>query len=297
MNPNSSSAAPRVPLGELTPKKTLLASGVELHYVNGGCGNRLIFIHGAMGDWRSCEAQWDAFTARFECIAYSRRYSHPNANTMPSPHHSALDEAQDLAHFMDAIGWQQAILVGSSYGGFTALALAIALPQRVSAIVAIEPPMMKYAGFSAQGQEAARQFRAQVITPANAAFRADDDERAARIMTHGINGNASHANTPQAMERRLQNVRAMKMLALSSDEFPLLDPHALAQLPMPVMLVSGEQTEPLHRAIFDNICAAMPRARSLRIAGAGHGAARDQPQFFNHAALEFLNPFITGDKP
>lgn len=272
----------------LQPARYDLPNGVELHAVRAGAGSPLVFIHGAMGDWRSWAPQWPAFTRHFDCLSYSRRYSFPNANTMDSPDHSALQEAGDLVLLLDQLGWQRVTLVGSSYGGFTALALALQQPQRVGAVVAVEPPMMKYAALSAEGRAAAAAFREQTIEPANAAFRAGEDERAVQLMTGGINGASSPLNQGEAMRRRLQNLRAMKMLALSSDEFPLLPAEQLAALPMPVLLVSGAQTPPVHRVIFDNLSAALPQVRSVRIAGAGHGVPRDQPDAFNALALDFL---------
>lgn len=281
-----------LPFDLRTPTRHQLPGGVVLHALRGGHGPRLVFIHGAMGDWRSWAPQWDAFCAHFECVAYSRRFSWPNGNTMESPHHSAIDEAADLAALMDALGWQDAMLVGSSYGGFTALALAVAMPQRVRAVVAIEPPMMKYAYRTPQGAAVADAFRRDVIEPANAAFRAGDDARAAAIMTGGIAGANNAANGGETMRRRLQNALAMRRLALSSDEFPLLAPEALAALPMPVMLMSGEDTEPVHAAIFANLCAAMPRARVERVAGAGHGVTREQAATFNALAIGFLQAVV-----
>ena len=272
----------------LTPRAWTLPSGVQLHTVREGRGRPLIFVHGAMGDWRSWAPQWPAFTAQFDCISYSRRYSHPNRNAMPSPNHSALHEAQDLLALMDAMALPQAVLVGSSYGGFTALALAVQAPERVAAVVAVEPPMMKYAALSASGQAAAADFRARVIEPANAAFRRGEDALAAQIMTGGINGASDVVNQGPAMARRLQNLQAMKMLALSSDEFPWLSPEALAALHMPVLLVAGAQTQPVHRAIFENLCAAMPQAQQHWVENAGHGVTREQPERFNALVLSFL---------
>ena len=277
------------PFLDLQAQAFSLPNGVELHAVFGGEGKRLVFIHGAMGDWRNWQPQWDAFSAHYECMSYSRRYSFPNRNTMPSPHHSALDEAQDLRLLLDALGWDRVILVGSSYGGFTALALALADPERVEAVVAVEPPMMRYAHLTPAGKQAAEAFRERTIEPANAAFRRDEDELAAQIMTGGINGATSTVNDGEAMRRRLQNVRAMKMLALSTDEFPWVEPERLAALPMPVLLMSGANTPPVHRAIFDNLCPALPQAEVLRVAGAGHGVSRDQPAFFNERVLDFLS--------
>jgi pimeloyl-ACP methyl ester carboxylesterase len=86
----------------------------------------------------------------------------------------------------------------------------------------------------------------------------------------------------------MQNIQAMKMLALSSDEFPLIAPQALAQLNMPVLLLAGRNTPAIHAEIFRNICAAMPQAEHTWLDGAGHATSRDQPEAFNRRVMAFL---------
>jgi pimeloyl-ACP methyl ester carboxylesterase len=108
-------------------------------------------------------------------------------------------------------------------------------------------------------------------------------------MTGGISGAASPVLNSAAMQRRLQNVRAMKMLALSSDEFPWIAPARLAALPMPVLLMAGQNTPAIHAEIFHNVCTAMPQAEVAWIAGAGHASSRDNPDQFNHTVLDFLH--------
>jgi pimeloyl-ACP methyl ester carboxylesterase len=277
-----------VSLESLTPKRWLLPNGIELHGVREGQGQTLVFIHGAMGDWRSWEAQWPVFTKHFDCISYSRRFSFPNQNHQESPHHSAIDEAQDLEYLLDHLNLNSVVLVGSSYGGFTALSLAVKSSHRIKAVVAVEFSMMKYAYFTQEGREIADQFRATTIEPANLAFRSGDNEKAAKIMTGGINGATSQVSSGAAMSKRLQNLQAMKMIALSTDEFPLIPPDQLACLPMPILLMSGVNTQPVHRAIFENVVAAMPNAKALRVAGSGHGVSREQADYFNNSVLAFL---------
>lgn len=276
------------PEAPTTLRVARLPSGVELAHDVAGQGHPLVFIHGVMGDWRSWDPQWPAFTERYRCARYSRRYNHPNRNTMPSPDHSALQEAEDLGLLLDRLGWERAILVGSSYGAFVALAFALAQPQRCAALALSEPPMMKYAGLSAAGRQAEAAFRASAIEPANAAFRRGDDAAGARIMTGGISGQPEAALTSEAMQRRLQNIQAMKRLALSSDEFPWLPPERLAALPMPVLLMAGARTPAIHAEIFRNLCAAMPQAEHAWIEDAGHGTTRDNPAVFNARVLDFL---------
>lgn len=276
-------------LEDLTPQAWHLSNGVELHTVRAGQGVPMVLIHGAMGDWRGWGGQWPVFTRQFDCISYSRRYSHPNGNDMPSPDHGALHEAEDLWLLLEAMAiGEPVILVGSSYGGFVALALATRHPELVRAVVAVEPPMMKYAERSARGAPIAQAFRREVIDPARVAFAAGDDLQASQIMTAGIGGAGAPPAGSEAMTRRMQNMRAMKMLNLSSDEFPWISPEELQALPMPVMLLSGQDTPPVHAAIFEAVCEAMPRARKLKVPGSGHSVSRDQPETFNKLVLEFL---------
>lgn len=275
-------------LGECEPGVRQLPNGVQLHLVQGGAGPDLVFVHGVMGDWLSWSPQWTEFCGRFRCTTYSRRYNHPNRNLMASPRHSAVVEADDLLLLLDALGLARAALVASSYGAFIALALAVRHPQRVSALVAVEPAMLCYAEFSEAGRQALQRFRHEVIEPANAAFRRGDDRQGAALMTGGIHAAGSSALQGEALQRRLANARAMRMLALSENEFPLLPPPALASLAMPVLLVSGMDTPAIHAEVFRNVCAAMPQAQVARLPAAGHAVARDQPQLFNRLALEFL---------
>jgi pimeloyl-ACP methyl ester carboxylesterase len=48
----------------------------------------------------------------------------------------------------------------------------------------------------------------------------------------------------------------------------------------------------VHKAIFTNVCAAMPQARHQWIAGTGHSVTRNQPEAFNEAALGFLEAVL-----
>ena len=274
---------------DLTPASVSLSSGIELNYVRGGSGGPIvIFIHGAMGDWRSWSPQWEAFSRHYECIAYSRRYSFPNPNPMESRKHNALVDAEDLEGFMDALGIDQAILVGSSYGGFTALAMAVRAPERVSAVVSVEAPMMRYAKMTREGAAIAEAFLEAAARPAREAFEQGDDQAGVLVLTGGIVGKSPDKMPKDLLARRMQNAKAARSLSLSDDEFPLLEKEQLAQLSMPVLLMSGAETAPVHAAIFDAVAKAMPSAKTRIVDGSGHSVSQQQPEFFNATVLDFL---------
>ena len=272
---------------DLTPEHVTLGGGTELHYVRQGTGSPLIFIHGAMGDYRAFQPQWKPFTASFDCITYSRRYSFPNKNKLVDRKHNALIDAEDLLGLMDHLEIEQAILVGSSYGGFTALALAASAPARVTALVAVEAPMMRYVE-SDEGRAIVEEFRKSTVLPARDAFERDENELGARILTGGIVGEAPTAVPDHVMQRRMVNLMAARSLALSDDEFPLLDPQVMANLKMPIFLISGAETAPVHAEIFKAVTAAMPQAQSLIVEGSGHSVSQQAAEHFNVAVLNFL---------
>ena len=54
-------------------------NGTTLHYRECGKGEPLVFVHGALGDLHFFQPQVQAFATSFRVIAYSRRFSPPNA--------------------------------------------------------------------------------------------------------------------------------------------------------------------------------------------------------------------------
>ncbi len=276
-------------LQNLTMVPVVLANGIELNYVRAGLGQPLIFVHGAMGDWRAWEPQWNAFTDHFDCISYSRRYSYPNPNPLNSRQYNALVDAEDLEGLMNALDWDQAILVGSSYGGFSALAMALRVPHRVKAVVAVEAPMMGYALQKEELAEIAQTFKKTIADPAREAFENGDDAAGVALLTSGIIGKKPSDIPTDVLNRRMQNAKAARGLALSDDEFPMLAPEALAALSMPVLLLSGQDTAPIHAAIFEAVAQAMPNAISKKVPGAGHSVSQQAPDVFNKLVLSFLN--------
>lgn len=275
-------------IADIPPKPVELPTGATLNYIRDGAGDPLVFIHGAMGDYRSWRPQWTHFTTRFDCISYSRRYSFPNPNELTTHDHNALVDAADLEALLDALSLDSAILVGSSYGGYTALAMAARAPERVKAVVSVEAPMMRYAALTEEGTLISEAFLENAARPARAAFIRGDDVEGVRLLTGGISGRAPEAIPAAVLDRRMTNVRAARSLALSDDEFPWIEPERLAALPMPILLMSGAETAPVHAAIFRNLCTAMPQAKVRIIPRSGHSVSQEQAEQFNSEVMAFL---------
>ena len=273
-----------------TPQhRTVLPDGLEFHHIEAGQGQPLILLHGVLGDWRSWEGLWPAFTRRYRTLAYSRRYNWPNRNTHPSPDHSACVEASDLERLLEQWHLGPVILVGSSYGAYTALALSLRRPDLVRAMALSEPPMLSWASLDAEGQAVRDAFDRHIRLPAQEDFRQGRDREAVERLTGGIMGASARSELPDwVMELRQQNMPSIRMLTLSTDEFPFLPQEAIRTLEVPTLLMAGEHTPAIHAAVFHRLCAGMPQARHVRVPNAGHAVDRDNPRFFAEQVFSFL---------
>lgn len=279
-----------------TPLRRMeICGGVEIHYADAGTGSPLVFVHGGMGDWQSWAPQWPDFTPHFHCFSYSRRFSSPNQNRLTRANHSVFEEATDLGALIEAWAAAPATLVGTSYGAYTALALALRSPERVRALVLTEPPVLPFADRVPGGRAAREHFEREVLRPSNAAFARGQTEVAISILTGGINGAGSReAASAAGLARRLRNAEAMRALALSDNAYPALDLEVLCALKIPTLLLRGARTEAIHRATFEALAVMMPHAHAVEVPDAGHGVHRDNPRLFNEIALRFLRQVVDG---
>lgn len=271
-------------------QRVVIPGGFEIHFTEEGSGPPLVFVHGGMGDWSSWAPQWPAFTPHARCITYSRRYSSPNRNELRGNSHSVIEEAQDLAYLLQHWRAEPAILVGTSYGAYTALQTALIVPGQVRALAITEPPVLPFADEVPGGAAARLQFQRDVLDPAAEAFARGEPATAVRLLTDGINGQGpGEASTAEGRARRLRNALAMHALSASTDAYPALDRVALKALKIPTLLTCGDRTQAVHRATTRALSHHLSHARLCEVVDSGHGVHRDNPAAFNALLLGFLH--------
>jgi 3-oxoadipate enol-lactonase len=108
--------------------------GLKVYYERAGAGARLLFISGSGGDLRSKPGMFESpLAASFDLLAYDQRGL--GQTDKPSGPYSMQDYADDAAKLLDAIGWNDALVVGVSFGGMVAQEFALRHPHRVSRLV------------------------------------------------------------------------------------------------------------------------------------------------------------------
>jgi non-heme chloroperoxidase len=263
--------------------------GIELHYIERGQGEPLILLHGGQGDYRSWDPQIKAFAQHYRVFSYSRRYNYPNNNPLTATNHSAIIEAEDLAAFISKLKLGRVHLVGTSIGAFTALVLTVKHPEIVRSVVLAEPPVHQWIINTPDGPGVYREFMTVIQSPAAKAFKAGDHKGAMRIFVDGFSGSHGFDKLPpERIAAIMQNARAMKALAISSDPYPNLSKDKVGQLNIPVLIITGENTIRIHKLVNEELARVLPKAQQAIIPQAGHGSARENPQAFNEAVLRFL---------
>jgi pimeloyl-ACP methyl ester carboxylesterase len=119
-------------------ERSIEVDGLRIRFLHGGHGAALVLVHGLLGyssNWRSA----------IPILAEDREVfapDMPGAGFSDSPH--GLDgrlvaATGRLSRFLDSVGVARCDLVGSSYGGATALRLAALEPSRVRSLILVSP--------------------------------------------------------------------------------------------------------------------------------------------------------------
>ena len=108
--------------------------GIDLYFQRAGDGPPLLFISGTGGDLRNKPNVFDGPLAkRFDLLAYDQRGLGQSGK--PDVAYAMADYADDAAALMADQGWDQAAVLGVSFGGMVAQELAIRHPGRVKRLV------------------------------------------------------------------------------------------------------------------------------------------------------------------
>src|SRR5919202_2923647 len=76
---------------------TVHIGDVDLAYREQGRGDPVIFVHGALEDYRFWAGQLAPFGERYRAVAYSRRYHWPNAQPGDGVTYAVAQHVADLA--------------------------------------------------------------------------------------------------------------------------------------------------------------------------------------------------------
>ena len=227
--------------------------GVRTHLMRGGRGRPLLVLHPEFAA-RTWAPYHDAMAAQFQVFAPD----HPGFGDSDRP--EWLDGVDDLVfHYvdlLDALELERVSIVGTSLGGWIALALALDHPGRVERLVLAAP-----AGIRVEGVERYDYFANPIDETLRRLFH--DPSRAAQLLP-----------TEYGAEVVVRGYHEFTTLARLSWNPYLYDPKLQQRLPRlrtPTLLIWGAEDRVLPPAHGDLFAALMPAATLTRIPQCGHG--------------------------
>ena len=257
---------------------------MKLHSEVAGAGAGLVLLHEGICDSRMWDTQWERFTRSYRVLRFDFR-GYGNSPIEPGAYASARD-ALDL---MDRHGLDRGAIVGVSLGGRVALEVALAAPERVSALVLV--------GSGLPGHDWDEEMKA-AWQEEEAALRAGDVHRAVEFsLRTWVDGprRKSEDIDPDVRARVAEMQRRAYELWLpvadAEDEEELLVEDVagrLGEIDAPTLVLVGEEDVPDIQAIADKLAREIPGARFEKIANTAHVPSMERPDEFDRLVLGFL---------
>lgn len=268
-------------------------SGGATQAIELGAGPPLLLIHGGLGEAFQWGPLLPPLAARRRVIAVDR----PGHGLADAFDYRGVDFRAHAVRFvgdvLDALGVSSAPIIGSSMGGFFALAFALAHPDRVPALVLQSPagatrrlPTMLTVG-SLPGlkglvrgmmrrptRESVRGFWKQLLVARPE--RLTDD-----FLDLSAASQARNAESWFSLLDRVLDIRGLKSDVLAAARFE--------DVTAPLTLLWGEKDAFAGPEHGRRIAARAPRARLVIVPGAGHVPWLDQPEA-TLAAIEAALP-------
>jgi pimeloyl-ACP methyl ester carboxylesterase len=271
-----------------------IGKGIELHYVELGEGEPVVFVHGSLSDGSFWNPQLGPFGQKYHVIAYSRRYNQPNVNK-PMPGYSAVGDADDLAGLIKELRLGRVHVIGHSYGAYTALFLAVRHPELVRSLVIAEAPAVSLLNYlpgeqAELGKAALDDIRNHMVEPMVAAFRKGDQNAGVAAFINYL------SNDPKAWEKwpeetrqdTLKNAHEWDVMLTEGELFPDLRPEAVQKIKSPTLLLSGDKTFEFLKLIDGELGRLIPNNRRVVLPEATHHLFYEQPEKCRGVIEEFL---------
>ena len=286
--------APGPPRPTERPLNALDVNGTRLAYrISGDSGAMpVVFVHGTLSDFRSWRGQENAFAQLYRVLVYSRRSHHPNPRVVDTNQvYSPKVHAEDLAALLLTLELAPAHVVGSSYGGYLALALARQHPHLVRSLVLGEPPILPLLTTSEAGDAARRSFYLNTLDPARRAFARGDSVVGLRMFYDGIYGRGQFDNLPVAARGELLGhsfEMRQELLANRDEYFAPVSCAELGRVTTPVLVVRGERSPRLFQLVSDELARCLRSDTTVTIPGASHPPHLGNPGYYNQVVARFL---------
>ena len=273
--------------------KNIEIDGRELHYIEQGHGQPVIFIHGGLDDYRCWQFQTDYFSKKYRTISYSRRFAYPNKWIGNVAQDNTIEEnAKDLAELIRKLELAPAHLVGASYGAFVALYCVSKNPELAKTMVLNEPPIFEFLAKShlKEDVELLQRFITHVQIPSQDAFKRGDFGKGVQTFMDTImNMENFFEKIPEEVKEYLMDNAKSLESELESATLTSFTTKDVKQIrTIPTLQVKGELSPKLFLRIVDILSENMPNnTEQIVIPNVSHDDFKSG-NFFTSKVMEFF---------
>jgi esterase len=261
--------------------------GLRLHYLDWGTAGRLpvLFLHGGGQTARTWDLCCLALRRELHCIALDQR-GHGDSEWSYAFAYAPEDHARDVAGLLDHLGLARAVVVGMSMGCLNGLAFALAHPERVAGFVAVDAgPWVQMDG-GRRIVDFVREADASVDLEAWVAAARRFNPRRDAAPPRRSPPPKLHPPPDGKLTWKTDRRRPPDLAAMSSRLEALRA--RLAEIRCPTLVVRGAESDVFSDDDATRFAAALPDARWVRIAGAGHTVQGDEPAALVREVRSFL---------
>jgi pimeloyl-ACP methyl ester carboxylesterase len=233
-----------------------------LHHLVEGSGPAVVLLHAGVADLRMWDAQVDELlpgrrVVRCDLRGYGQTPLEPEAS---------YSDAEDVLALLTELGVHRFCLVGASYGGYVALQVASAAPDRTERLV-----LLNAAADLVEPDEPLREFWRQE----SALLEAGDLDAATELnLATWLGPDAS--DDDRTLARRMQR-RAFELQVAAGDVDDRELAVDLARMTAPTTVVTGSLDLPFFRATARALAERLPHATLVELPWAAHLPSLERP--------------------
>jgi 3-oxoadipate enol-lactonase len=248
----------------------------QVYCETAGDGPPVILTHDGLAHRESWDAQFPAWSADYRVARWDRRGY--GRSDQPEIEYSSAD---DLAWVAGHVADSPAVLVGSSFGALVSIRCALDHPQLVAGLVLVGPIVTGLDFTEHFLTRGGRGFPGPDATlTEHLAYWCETDPWF--IAWHSV---AARQRLRELLAANPHNLRPKAALERAAGE-PLLG--RLGEIPVPTLVVSGEDDIPDVHAHSGALAAGIQDAERVVLSGSGHLPHVEVPDAFNTTVLGFL---------
>ncbi len=260
----------------MTERRSISTARGTVTYREAGEGPPLVLLHGIGSGAASWAAQLDTLSDRYRVVAWDAP-GYGGSDVLAPAETAAADYAATLATFLDALGIDEAHLVGHSLGALMVCAFGSRNPGRVTGLMIADPA----AGYGkADPKIRAERMAARLGLLDRLGPDGMANERSRALLSDGASEEARERVRKVMSEIRPEGYRQAVAMLFSSDIH-----EDARQISLPVLVVCGGDDTVTPPEGCRKVADSFGESRFALLPGLGHASYVEGAEAFNDALL------------